>query len=132
VKWNGKRIPGDRFVFEPQKPYRRGAKGVYEPPRTSKGHPGHQIHRNDPHQGICLVLRRGGGVSDSNPEFATWTGQERSTKLFPPGGSPGNHLRLVRKRPSTMLSRPMAATSRFMTSSNSWKRHFKGGNENGF
>ena len=33
VHWEGKKIPGDRFVFDPPKQYRRGSKGVYEPPR---------------------------------------------------------------------------------------------------
>ena len=33
IHWEGKKIPGDRFVFDPPKVYRRGTYGVYEPPR---------------------------------------------------------------------------------------------------
>jgi Fe-S oxidoreductase len=33
IHWEGKKIPGDRFVFDPPKVYRRGTHGVYEPPR---------------------------------------------------------------------------------------------------
>src|SRR4030042_307102 len=33
IHWKGKKIPGDRFVFDPPKTYRRGTPRVYEPPR---------------------------------------------------------------------------------------------------
>ena len=33
IHWQGTKIPGDRFVFDPPRPYRRGTNGVYEPPR---------------------------------------------------------------------------------------------------
>ncbi len=78
VKWDGKRIPGDRFVFEPQKPYRRGAKGVYEPPRDIiKALPGVRFTEMTRIKEYAWCCGAGGGVSESNPEFATWTGQER-------------------------------------------------------
>jgi Fe-S oxidoreductase len=78
VKWDGKRIPGDRFVFEPQKPYRRGAKGVYEPPRDIiKAIPGIRFTEMTRIKEYAWCCGAGGGVSESNPEFATWTGQER-------------------------------------------------------
>jgi Fe-S oxidoreductase len=85
-KWNGKRIPGDRFVFEPQKPYRRGAKGVYEPPRDLlKAIPGIRFTEMTRIKEYAWCCGAGGGVSDSNPEFATWTGQERIDEAISTG-----------------------------------------------
>ena len=33
IQWEGKRIPGYKFVFDPPKEYRRGTHGIYQPPR---------------------------------------------------------------------------------------------------
>lgn len=86
VKWNGKRIPGDRFVFEPPKPYRRGAKGVYEPPRDIlKAIPGVKLTEMTRIKEYSWCCGAGGGVSESNPEFATWTGQERIREAISTG-----------------------------------------------
>ena len=59
IHWEGKKIPGDRFVFDPPKQYRRGSNGVYEPPRRcSQEHSRREAHRDDQDQRIRLVLRR--------------------------------------------------------------------------
>ena len=76
--WKGKKIPGDRFVFDPPKPYRRGANGVYEPPRdVIKSIPGIKLAEMTRIKEYSWCCGAGGGVNESNPEFATWTAQKR-------------------------------------------------------
>jgi Fe-S oxidoreductase len=76
--WEGKKIPGDRFVFDPPKTYRRGSHGVYEPPRrVLKGIPGLKLTEMTRIKEYSWCCGAGGGVHDSNPEFAGWTAMER-------------------------------------------------------
>jgi len=78
VHWEGKKIPGDRFVYDPPKPYRRGTNGVYEPPRdVIKSIPGVKLTEMTRIKEYSWCCGAGGGVSDSNPEFAKWTAQDR-------------------------------------------------------
>jgi len=78
VHWEGKKIPGDRFVFDPPKPYRRGTNGVYEPPRTvMAGIPGLTLTEMDRIKEYAWCGGSCGGVIDSNPAFAEWTAAER-------------------------------------------------------
>jgi Fe-S oxidoreductase len=78
VHWQGTKIPGDRFVFDPPKPYRRGTKGVYEPPRKVLGNlPGVTLSEMDRIKEYAWCGGSCGGVIDSNPEFAEWTAAER-------------------------------------------------------
>jgi Fe-S oxidoreductase len=78
IHWEGKKIPGDRFVFDPPKPYRRGSNGVYEPPRdVIKAIPGVKLTEMTRIKEYSWCCGAGGGVVDSNPDFATWTGQKR-------------------------------------------------------
>ena len=78
ILWEGKQIPGHIRIFDPPKEFRRGTYGIYEPPR--------EILRSIP--GVTLVeMQRikeyawccgaGGGVAESNPEFAAFTAGER-------------------------------------------------------
>jgi Fe-S oxidoreductase len=78
IHWEGKKVPGDRFVFDPPKTYRRGTNGVYEPPRdVLKSIPGLKLSEMVRIKEYAWCCGAGGGVSDSNPEFAQWTAQKR-------------------------------------------------------
>jgi Fe-S oxidoreductase len=78
VHWEGEKIPGDRFVFDPPKPYRRGTNGVYEPPRrVLAALPGVTLTEMDRIKEYAWCGGSCGGVTDSNPEFAEWTASER-------------------------------------------------------
>jgi Fe-S oxidoreductase len=78
LHWEGKKIPGDRFVFDPPKEYRRGSNGIYEPPRNVlKGIPGLRFMEMKRIKEYAWCCGAGGGVNESNPEFAQWTAQNR-------------------------------------------------------
>jgi Fe-S oxidoreductase len=78
VHWSGKKIPGDRFVFDPPKPYRRGANGVYEPPRdVIRSIPGVKLTEMVRIKEYSWCCGAGGGVNESNPDFAVWTAKKR-------------------------------------------------------
>jgi len=76
--WKGEKIPGDRFVFNPPKIYRKGTNGVYEPPRDLlKSIPGVKLSEMVRIKEYAWCCGAGGGVIESNPEFAVWTAQKR-------------------------------------------------------
>jgi Fe-S oxidoreductase len=78
IHWEGKKIPGDRFVFDPPKVYRRGTQGVYEPPRdVIKRIPGVNLTEMTRIKEYAWCCGAGGGVNASNPGFAQWTARER-------------------------------------------------------
>jgi Fe-S oxidoreductase len=78
IHWEGKKIPGDRFVFDPPKVYRRGTNGVYEPPRrVLKSIPGLKLTEMTRIKEYSWCCGAGGGVNESNPQFADWTALER-------------------------------------------------------
>jgi Fe-S oxidoreductase len=78
IHWEGKKIPGDRFVFDPPKVYRRGTRGVYEPPRrVLKSIPGLKLTEMGRIKEYSWCCGAGGGVNESNPQFAKWTALER-------------------------------------------------------
>lgn len=78
VHWEGKKVPGDRFVFDPPKVYRRGTHGIYQQPRdVLKSIPGVKLTEMPRNKEYAWCCGAGGGVCDSNPEFAQWTAKER-------------------------------------------------------
>ncbi len=78
IHWKGKKVPGDRFVFDPPKVYRRGTYGIYEPPRDIlKSIPGINLTEMTRIKEYSWCCGAGGGVNESNPGFAQWTAKER-------------------------------------------------------
>jgi Fe-S oxidoreductase len=80
VHWQGKetKVMGQMIIHDPPKKFRRGAGGIYEPPRDIlKSIPGLnfvEMYRIKEYAWCCGA---GGGVIDAYPEFAAWTGNER-------------------------------------------------------
>ena len=78
IHWAGEQIPGIQRRFNPPKELRRGTYGIYEPPRDIlKSIPGLKLVEMDRIKEYTWCCGAGGGVSDSNPEFAGWTALER-------------------------------------------------------
>jgi len=78
VHWDGREISGHRRLFDPPREFLRGTYGVYQPPRNVlQSLPGLKLiemHRTKEYAWCCGA---GGGVRESNPDFAAWTAQER-------------------------------------------------------
>lgn len=78
IHWEGKQKPGQIRLFEPPKEFRRGSNGVYEPPRELLANlPGLKLAEMDRTREYAWCCGAGGGVKESNPEFAEWTADIR-------------------------------------------------------
>jgi Fe-S oxidoreductase len=78
IHWQGKQIPGQIRIFEPSREFRRGTKGVYLPPREVLGSiEGIKLVEMDRKKEYAWCCGAGGGVKETNPEFARWTARER-------------------------------------------------------
>ncbi len=86
IHWQGKKIPGDKFVFDPPKPYRRGTQGVYEPPRdVLRSIPGVKLTEMTRIKEYSWCCGAGGGVDVSNADFNKWTAQKRIDEALSTG-----------------------------------------------
>jgi Fe-S oxidoreductase len=74
IHWQGKQIPGQIRLFDPPREFRRGSYGVYAPPRELlKSLPGLTLIEMDRTRENAWCCGAGGGVKESNPDFAVWT-----------------------------------------------------------
>jgi Fe-S oxidoreductase len=78
IHWEGKEIPGHIRIFDPPKEFRRGTYGVYEAPREIlKSILGLELVEMDRRKEYTWCCGAGGGVKETNPDFAKWTAKER-------------------------------------------------------
>lgn len=81
IHWEGKEIPGFQRRFDPPREFRRGTYGIYEPPRdVLRSIPGLKLAEMDRIKEYAWCCGAGGGVNETNPEFAKWTADERITE----------------------------------------------------
>jgi Fe-S oxidoreductase len=65
-------------MFDPPRVYRKGTYGVYEPPREILNSiPGVSLTEMTRIKEYSWCCGAGGGVNESNPDFARWTAKER-------------------------------------------------------
>lgn len=78
IHWQGKQVPGHMRIFDPPREFMRGTHGIYEPPRDIlKSIPGLKLVEMDRIKEYAWCCGAGGGVKETNPEFADWTARER-------------------------------------------------------
>ena len=78
IEWKGVQRLRHMRVYDPPRVLRRGGGGVYEPPRDLlKSIPGVKLVEMDRIKEYAWCCGAGGGVRESNPEFAAFTAAER-------------------------------------------------------
>jgi Fe-S oxidoreductase len=78
LHWQGKQVAGHIRIYDPPKEFRRGTNGVYEPPRSVlKSIPSLKLVEMERIKEYAWCCGAGGGVKETNPEFAKFTAGER-------------------------------------------------------
>jgi Fe-S oxidoreductase len=78
--WNGKekKIKGQIVTWEPKRPIRRGANGIYETPRSLlRSIPGIELVEMERTREYAWCCGAAGGAKEAYPDFALWTAKER-------------------------------------------------------
>jgi len=78
IHWQGKQVPGHIRIFDPPKEFQRGTYGIYQPPRdVLNSIPGLKLIEMERIKEYAWCCGAGGGVKETNPEFARFTAGER-------------------------------------------------------
>ncbi len=78
IHWQGVQREKHMRVYDPPRVFRRGESGVYDPPREIlRSIPGVRLVEMERIREYAWCCGAGGGVKESNPEFAEWTAAER-------------------------------------------------------
>jgi Fe-S oxidoreductase len=78
IAWKGVQRERHMRVYDPPRVLRRGTYGVYEPPRELlKSIPGVKLVEMDRIKEYAWCCGAGGGVPETNPEFAAFTAAQR-------------------------------------------------------
>jgi Fe-S oxidoreductase len=78
IHWKGEQAQKHMRIYNPPKTFRRGSYGIYEPPREIlRSIPGLKLVEMDRIKEYTWCCGAGGGVQETNPEFARWTATER-------------------------------------------------------